>query len=58
MSEKYNNTKEIILQGKYALDGKDLNIHFNKDERWVMKNALRELNQKRLKNSPKNPFLK
>ena len=52
MSEKYNNTKEIILQGKYALDGKDLNIHFNKDERWVMKNALRELNQKRLKNNP------
>lgn len=52
MSEKYNNTKEIILQGKYALDGKDLNVHFNKDERWVMKNALRELNQKRLKNHP------
>ena len=44
-------TKESILQSKYALNGKELNKQYNKNPRWEMKNALRELNQKRLKNN-------
>ena len=50
MSESHTNTKESILQSKYALNGKELNKQYNKIPRWEMKNALRELNQKRLKN--------
>ena len=45
-------TKESILQSKYALNGKELNRQYNNVPRWEMKNALRELNQKRLKNHP------
>ena len=52
MSESHTNTKESILQSKYALNGKELNKQYNKIPRWEMKNALRELNQKRLKNHP------
>tara|TARA_B110000208_G_scaffold164046_1_gene201289 strand:+ start:197 stop:736 length:540 start_codon:yes stop_codon:yes gene_type:complete len=45
-------TKESILQSKFCINGKKLNKRYNKDKRWEMKNALRELNQKRLKNHP------
>jgi hypothetical protein len=51
MSEPHTNTKESILQSKYALNGKELNKQYNKIPRWEMKNALRELNQKRIKNN-------
>jgi len=52
MSEYHTNTTENILQRKYALNGKKLNTPYNKSHRWEMKNALRELNQKRIKNNP------
>ena len=51
MSESPTNTTESILQSKYALNGTELNTLYNKNPRWEMKNALRELNQKRFKNN-------
>ena len=51
MSESHTNTTESILQSKYALNGKELNTQYNKNPLWEMKNALRELNQKRFKNN-------
>jgi hypothetical protein len=52
MSEAHTNTKESMLQSKHALNGKELNKQYNKSPSWEMKNALRELNQKRIKNDP------
>jgi hypothetical protein len=52
MEESHTNTKESILQSRYAINGKELNTQYNKIPQWEMKNALRELNQKRLKNHP------
>ena len=45
-------TRESILRNEYALNGADLNNEYNNDSRWEMKNAMRELNQKRIKNNP------
>jgi len=47
-----NPIKEMILQSAFTLKGKDINDRYNKSESWEMKNALRELNQKRIKNDP------
>lgn len=44
-------TKESILHSKFTLNGKELNTLYNKNHRWETKNALRELNQKRIKNN-------
>jgi len=52
MSESNANTKKKILQSKYAINGKELNTQYSKISRWEMKNALRELNQKRIKSNP------
>ena len=56
MSECNTNTTESILQSilqsKYTLTGKELNTLYNKTPRWEMKNAVRELNQKNIKNNP------
>lgn len=60
MYELCTNTRESILQSKFALIGKELNRQYDENTakkgreqitRWEMKNALRELNQKRLKNN-------
>jgi hypothetical protein len=50
MSEPH--TKESILQSKYAINGKEINKQYNKSKKYEMKNAMRELNQKRIKNNP------
>lgn len=52
MSQSNTNTKESMLQSKYALNGKELNKDYNKTPLWEIKNSLRESNQKRLKENP------
>ena len=44
-------TKNSILQSSFIINGKDINSNYNKDNKWTKKNALRELNQKRIKNN-------
>ena len=43
-------TKESILKSKYKINGTKINSTYNKSNLWTIKNALRELNQKRIKN--------
>ena len=42
VSDKNNN--------RYVLRGKEINEGYNKSREWILKNALRELNHKRIKN--------
>tara|TARA_B110000114_G_scaffold151744_1_gene163148 strand:+ start:146 stop:559 length:414 start_codon:yes stop_codon:yes gene_type:complete len=43
-------TREQLMEEEYVFPCKDINDTFNKDAKWIIKNALRELNQKRIKN--------
>lgn len=54
MPSNFSNTATTttILESYYCVDGKKLNERYNKDERWELKNALRELNQKRICRHP------
>jgi hypothetical protein len=40
-----------ILNSKFTITGRDINNRYNKSNLWTKKNALRELNQKRIKNN-------
>jgi hypothetical protein len=40
-----------MLQSSFTLTGKVINEKYNKSNEWIKKNALRELNQKRIKNN-------
>ena len=51
-------TRESILRSEYALNGADLNNEYKNISRWEMKNAMRELNQKRIKTHIKVQRLK
>ena len=44
-------TKYKMLQSSFTLTGKVINEKYNKSNEWIKKNALRELNQKRIKNN-------
>ena len=44
-------TKDIMLQSRFTLIGKLINEKYNKTNEWIKKNALRELNQKRIKSN-------
>ena len=44
-------TKDIMLKSSFVLIGKVINEKYNKSNRWIKKNALCELNQKRIKNN-------
>jgi len=44
-------TKNTILQSNFTLIGKVINEKYNKSNEWIKKNALRELNQKRIKSN-------
>ena len=39
-----------IINSSYSINCKDINALYNKEPKWTIKNALRELNQKRIKN--------
>lgn len=43
-------SKDVMLKSSYTFIGKDINETYNKSNKWIVKNALRELNQKRIKN--------
>lgn len=43
-------TREQMMNKEYVFSCKEINDSFNKDAKWILKNALRELNQKRIKN--------
>lgn len=44
-------TKDRMLESNFTLIGKDINEKYNKSDEWTKKNALRELNQKRIKSN-------
>lgn len=44
-------TKDRMLLSSFTIFGKDINENYNKSDEWTKKNALRELNQKRIKNN-------
>lgn len=43
-------TKKSMLESSYTFSGLEINDKYNKSKEWSKKNALRELNQKRIKN--------
>lgn len=56
-------TREQMMEEEYVFPCKEINDTFDKDIKWILKNALRELNQKRILRFPpiqkfKKRFLK
>ena len=42
-------TRKTLLSSEFMVSGQDINARYKKNSRWILKNALREINQKRIK---------